>query len=162
MRKLNALYGSSIALAMSGLLVSAGAVMAADGRKLDTGKIEQITGLKGTYNERENVFRVERRAHDGIDLVLEQHHVAHDHRPGAMRSECRPGPQTHEWRHLPSVHRHLDVGPRHADFENVLPLVVGSFQSGDLLDFPRVELSSVGRHDRSRTDQKPAHCQRDG
>src|SRR5207302_9894187 len=58
MRKLNTLYGASIALAMSGLLFSAGAVMAADGRKLDTGKIEQITGMKGTYNERENVFKV--------------------------------------------------------------------------------------------------------
>src|SRR5205807_8854366 len=58
MRKLNALYGSSIALAMSGLLFSAGAVMAADGRKLDTGRIEQITGLKGSYNEKENVFKV--------------------------------------------------------------------------------------------------------
>jgi hypothetical protein len=58
MRKLNALYGSSIALGMIGLLFSAGAVMAADGRKLDTGKIEQITGMKGTYNGRENVFKV--------------------------------------------------------------------------------------------------------
>ena len=28
------------------------------GAKLDTGKIEQITGMKGTYNEKENVFKV--------------------------------------------------------------------------------------------------------
>src|ERR671929_560186 len=27
-------------------------------KKLDTAKIEQITGMKGTYNEKENVFKV--------------------------------------------------------------------------------------------------------
>lgn len=32
-------------------------VFAAD-KKLDTAKIEQITGMKGTYNEKENVFKV--------------------------------------------------------------------------------------------------------
>src|SRR5260221_985175 len=31
---------------------------AAAGAKLDTGKIEQITGMKGAYNEKENVFKV--------------------------------------------------------------------------------------------------------
>ena len=34
------------------------ASVAAAGAKLDTGKIEQITGMKGTYNEKENVFKV--------------------------------------------------------------------------------------------------------
>lgn len=34
------------------------ATAAAAGSKLDTGKIEQITGMKGTYNEKENVFKV--------------------------------------------------------------------------------------------------------
>jgi hypothetical protein len=37
--------------------VFVGTAMAA-GAKLDTAKIEQITGMKGTYNERENVFKV--------------------------------------------------------------------------------------------------------
>src|SRR6266850_2027740 len=39
------------------LAVSATAAFAAD-KKLDTAKIEQITGMKGTYNEKENVFKV--------------------------------------------------------------------------------------------------------
>ena len=37
-------------------LVAATAVAA--GAKLDTAKIEQITGMRGTYNEKENVFKV--------------------------------------------------------------------------------------------------------
>jgi hypothetical protein len=45
---------ASIAVALA---VSANAVHSAD-RKLDTAKIEQITGLKGAYSEKENVFKV--------------------------------------------------------------------------------------------------------
>src|SRR5256885_14425707 len=39
------------------LAISATAAFPAD-KKLDTAKIEQITGMKGTYNEKENVFKV--------------------------------------------------------------------------------------------------------
>src|SRR5437867_4405497 len=39
------------------LLVAGAPAKAAD-KKLDTAKIEQITGMKGTYNEKENVFKV--------------------------------------------------------------------------------------------------------
>ncbi len=36
----------------------AGAVHGAQGPALDTGWIEQITGLKGTFSKQENVFKV--------------------------------------------------------------------------------------------------------
>ena len=58
MRILNNLCRLSIALAASGIFLCAGPAAAADGGKLDTAKIEQITGMKGTYNEKENVFKV--------------------------------------------------------------------------------------------------------
>src|SRR6059058_104856 len=35
-----------------------GSAALADDKKLDTAKIEQITGMKGSYNEKENVFKV--------------------------------------------------------------------------------------------------------
>jgi len=38
---------------------------------------------------------VERRAHDGIDLVLEQDHVAHDDGPLAGLLERGPGGEPH-------------------------------------------------------------------
>src|SRR6266850_831258 len=44
----------SITLALSASTVQ---VHAAD-QKLDTARIEQITGMKGTFNEKENVFKV--------------------------------------------------------------------------------------------------------
>jgi Domain of Unknown Function (DUF1259) len=47
---ISAFAGATVAL-------TAPAVHAAD-KKLDTAKIEQITGMKGTYNEKENVFKV--------------------------------------------------------------------------------------------------------
>ena len=48
---------------------------------------------------------VERRAHDGVDLVLEEDRVAHDHGP-AMGGGCErgPGAEPHEGRqHQPST-----------------------------------------------------------
>jgi hypothetical protein len=45
-------------IAALGTAVVACAAFAQPAKKLDTGKIEQITGLKGTYNEKENVFKV--------------------------------------------------------------------------------------------------------
>jgi hypothetical protein len=40
------------------VVVSGGPAVAAGAVKLDTAKIEQITGMKGTYNEKENTFKV--------------------------------------------------------------------------------------------------------
>jgi hypothetical protein len=40
------------------LVLFATVALAADRQKLDASKIEQITGLKGNYNEKENVFKV--------------------------------------------------------------------------------------------------------
>ena len=48
-----------IATILAGAVLSAGAAAAASTvKKLDTAKIEQITGMKGSYNEKENVFKV--------------------------------------------------------------------------------------------------------
>jgi len=51
-------FRASLVLAVAGLLLGAVSAMAAGSGKLDTAKIEQITGMKGTYNEKENVFKV--------------------------------------------------------------------------------------------------------
>lgn len=58
MRKLKALCRPAVALVLVGIALCAGTAAAAGGGKLDTAKIEQITGMKGTYNEKENVFKV--------------------------------------------------------------------------------------------------------
>jgi hypothetical protein len=54
MRNTNTLYALPITL----MVLAAGPAVAAGGPKLDTAKIEQITGMKGTYNEKENTFKV--------------------------------------------------------------------------------------------------------
>lgn len=52
------MYIAFRALVVVAAIVLANAVAAAAERKPDAARIEQITGLKGTYSEKENVFKV--------------------------------------------------------------------------------------------------------
>src|SRR6266566_1461925 len=85
---------------------------------------------------------IERSCHRSVHLVFKQNGVAHHHCFGVRAfCECRPGPETHEWRHRPSIHNDFYVIARERDSINALFLVLLSLEAGDLVDTRRVEAS---------------------
>jgi hypothetical protein len=83
---------------------------------------------------------VERDGYDGVDLVLGQDEVAHDH--GVLRRppEGGPGGEAHRRRDLHSRRRDAEIRARHRDLEDTLLRVEGPVRARQLLDLLPVQL----------------------
>ena len=98
--------------------------------EVDLGRVEEKVVVK-----RRDVDAVRRQnAHHRIDLILEEHEVAHHHGFGDLglaRRKSRPRGKAHERGHFPPVHHHIDV----LAWEGSLDRSVGTFL--DLFDARR-------------------------
>ena len=77
---------------------------------------------------------VERRSQHGIDLIFEQHDVAHDFGVCAGPGKGRPRGQPQVGIHVHAGHRHGQVAPGQGDPEHPRLVVECALQAGELLD----------------------------
>ncbi len=99
---------------------------------------------------------VDRGGHRRIHLILEKNGVAHDHPARFRFLECRPGAQSHERRHSPSIDNNFHVITREGDFVNAFLFVQLPFESSEIVDLCSIQgcESANGRHGKNRRQDK--------
>src|SRR5882724_7197974 len=118
-------------------LASVAVLFAADVHEIDFGFVKKEVVVQ--RSDLKPVF--EGCAHNGVDFILHQDEVAHDHCPVLHpRHKRRPGGKPHERRHFPFVHGDFNVRAGRGNLVNAFLLIKFAVEAGEFVNLSGIQI----------------------